>query len=103
MPPELKENSKLNYVPNQYGNLLGYNDLSEEKELNQNFKDMLKNLFKYNISYYLKHKKLNYKINKTLSINEEIIQIINDGFKDKYSHLKEKARQLIRFYPKTEE
>ena len=103
MPPELKENSNLNYVPNQYGNLLGYNDLSEEKELNQNFKDMLKNLFKYNISYYLKHKKLNYKINKSLSINEEIIQIINDGFKDKYSHLKEKARQLIRFYPKTEE
>ena len=99
MPPELRENSNLKFVPNQYGILLGYNDLNEEKELNQNFKNMLKNLFDYDISYYLKHNKLNYKINKSLSINEEIVQKINDGFKECCSRLKEKARQFIRFYP----
>ena len=49
IPPELKNNENIKMVPNQYGNLLGYNELSEEKELNQNFKKMLKNLFDYDI------------------------------------------------------
>ena len=99
--PELNTHENIKMVPNQYGNLLGYSELSEEKELNQNFKEMLKNLFDYDISYYLKHKKLNYKISKNLSINEEIIEKINKGFtEDKDSKkLKEKAKEMIKFFP----
>ena len=100
IPPELKENQKLQIVPNQYGMLYGYEELSEEKELNQNFKEMLKKLFNYDISCYLKHKKLNYYISKQLSINDEIIQIINDGFSDHSRNLDEKAKEFIKFYPK---
>ena len=63
----------------------------------------MKKLFDYDISSYLKHKKLNYYISKTLSINEDIIQKINDGFKDSQKKLKEKAKEFIKFYPKNEE
>ena len=101
--PELKDNENLKIVPNQYGNLLGYNELSEEKQLNQNFKNMMKKLFDYDISFYLKHKNLNYSISKILTINEDIIQKINEGFKNDYDNIKEKAKEFIKFYPKNEE
>ena len=86
--------------------MLSYNELSEEKELNQNFKDMLRKLFKYDISYHLKHKNLKYVINKQLTINEDIINIILKGFKSEdydIKDLKEKSKEFIKFYPKVEE
>ena len=103
IPPELNINQNLRFIPNQYGKLLSYNELSEEKELNQNFKDMLKQLFKYDISSYLKHKNLKYVINKQLTINEEITNIIIKGFKPESKDLKEKSKEFIKFYPKVEE
>ena len=103
IPPELEKYRNLNFVPNQYGDLLGYNDLSEEKELNQNFKKMLKEFFKYDIAKYLKHQKLKININRSLSINEDIIQKINQGFSESSKNLKEKAKEFIKFYPKNKE
>ena len=102
IPPELKDNKKIEFIPNQYGDLLSYNDLSQEKDLNQNFKKMLKELFEYDIAKYLKHEKLKYNISKTLSIDDNIIQKINDGFKN-YKGIKIKSKALIKFYPKIKE
>ena len=103
IPPELNENKEIKFMPNQYGKLLEYINLSEEKDLNQNFKDMLKNIFNYDISYFLKYKKLNYPINKELSINENIMNIIKKGFKDAKSPILEKmSKEIIKFYPKIE-
>ena len=101
--PELKENEDIRFVPNQYKQLLEYNKLSEEKDLNQNFKDMLKNIFNYDISCFLKYKKLKYIINKELSINEEIIKIIKKGFSNDSLNLEEKSKEFIKFYPKIED
>ena len=107
IPPVLEENNELKIVPNQYGDLLNYKEVNEERELNQDFKDMLKNLFGYDISYYLKHKKLKLKIQKELSINEEIIEVIEEGFKENIfndkeeeKELKQKSKAFIKFYPK---
>jgi hypothetical protein len=101
--PELRENENIKYVPNQYKQLLEYNKLSEEKDLNQNFKDMLKNIFNYDISCFLKYKKIKYTINKELSINEEIIKIIKKGFSNDSLNLEEKSKKFIKFYPKIED
>ena len=56
---------------------------------------MMKKLFDYDISFYLKHKNLNYSISKILTINEDIIQKINEGFKNDYDNIKEKAKEFI--------
>ena len=69
---------------------------------------MLKTLFNYDISHYLKHKELKLKMAKELSINEEIIKIIDEGFKktDKKienNKLIEKAEEFIKFYPRKDE
>ena len=101
--PELKENEKIKFVPNQYKQLLEYNKISEEKDLNQNFKDMLKNIFNYDVSRFLKYKKLNYTINKELSINEEIIKVIKKGFSNDSQNLEEKSKEFIKFYPKIDD
>ena len=106
IPPELQINGSLKLIPNQYGLLLPYNDISEEKNLNQNFKEMLKKYFNYDISFYLKHKNLKYSINKKLTINEEIIEIINDGFISRFlntNELKIISNELIKFYPTNKE
>ena len=114
IPPQLEENSKLKFIPNQYGTLLKYTELNEEKDLNQTFKNMLKYLFKYDISVILKHKKLELKLIKELSINNDIIEIISKGFQEKEftnkydeelqrTQLIEKATEFIKFYPKNKE
>ena len=113
--PELPENSYLKIIPNQYGKLFKYSELNEEKELNQNFKRMLKDIFNYDISFYLKHKKLKLKLPRELSINNEIILIIEEGFREekpkKFGNWKDnqnigllkKAKELIKFYPNKKE
>ena len=63
---------------------------------------MLKDLFEYDISKYLKHEKLNYSIEKKLSIDDNIIQKINDGFSN-HKQIKIKSKELIKFYPKNKE
>ena len=63
----------------------------------------MKDFFKYDIAKHLKHKKLKININRTLSINEDIINIINEGFSDSSNYLKEKAKAFIKFYPKNKE
>ena len=101
--PELQENKNIKFIPNQYGKLLSYSQLSEEKDLNEDFKNMLKNYFDYDISYYLKHKNLKYTIEKKLTINEDIINIIDKSFNSEIHEgktLKEKSKELIKFYPK---
>ena len=104
IPPELQDNKNIKFVPNQYGNLLSYSQLSEEKDLNQDFKNMLKKYFDYDISYYLKHKNLKYTIDKELTINEEIINIINKGFNiSNENNLKIISKEFIKFYPKIKE
>ena len=117
--PELPENSFLRIVPNQYGDLFKYSELSEEKDLNQNFKRMLNDIFDYDISLYLKHKNLKLILPRELSINNEIIQIIEDGFNEekprKFKNIGEKssklrkidlqikAKEFIKFYPNKKE
>ena len=103
IPPELNENQSIKFMPNQYGELLPYKDLSEEKDLSQNFKAMLKKYFYLDISSNLKHKKLNYKIDKKLTINEEIIKVIKKGFNQFSTDLLNKSEEFIKFYPKIDD
>ena len=46
IPPELKDNKKIEFIPNQYGDLLSYNDLSQEKDLKKMLKELLKVLIR---------------------------------------------------------
>ena len=105
--PELTENKNIKFMPNQYGNLLSYSQLSEEKDLNQDFKNMLKKFFNYDISYYLKHKNLKYTIeDKQLTINQDILDRIEQGFNGETideKELKIKSQEFIKFYPKINE
>ena len=126
--PQVEINLKI--VPNQKGFFCKYEELYKEKEINQNFKIMLKNYFYYDISDFLVHKKFEKIVLKEFSINEQIIKKIKNSFYNKlnednknnddendddndnndkkiydeqYSNYIEKAKQLIRFYPKNEE
>ena len=71
----------LKIVPNQKGFFCKYEELYKEKEINQNFKKMLKNYFYYDISDFLVHKKFEKIVLKEFSINEQIIQKIKRIFK----------------------
>jgi hypothetical protein len=74
-----------------------------QKELNisENFKNMLKDYFGYNLNDILKHKDISLKFEKQLTINEAIIDIIVNGIKNEYSSYARlnKAKALIKFYP----
>ena len=118
----MKTNLKI--VPNQKGFFCKYEELYKEKEINQNFKIMLKNYFYYDISDFLVHKKFEKIVLKEFSINEQIIEKIKNSFYNKlndnnknndnddknkkiydvqYMKYIEKSIQLIHFYPKNEE
>ena len=101
-PPQINEELKI--VPNQNGKLCAFNELNNEKKFNKNFKKMLKQFFDYNLSDFLIHKKTKLKTSKILEINEDIIKRIKNSFNNKITDRKniEKAKELIKFYPKNE-
>ena len=101
-PPQINEELKI--VPNQNGKLCSFNELNNEKKFNKNFKKMLKQFFDYNLSDFLIHKKTKLKTSKILEINEDIIKRIKNSFNNKITDRKniEKAKELIKFYPKNE-
>ena len=112
--PQSDENGDLKIVPNQKGKLCEYKKLYREKDINRNFKIMLKTYFSYDLSNLLVHEKLEKVIQKELTINENIITKVKNSFydelnenkennyKDQYSKYLEKSKQLIHFYPKNE-
>ena len=113
--PQMNENEELEIVPNQNGNFCKYKDLYNEKDINPNFKKMLKNYFSYDISKFLIHSKLkNIKVQKELCINDDMISIIKQSFyktlneneqnnyEVQYKTYLKKSKQLFHFYPKNE-
>ena len=68
-------------VPNQNGELKLYSDLAEEKNISENFKNMLKKYFDCDLNKYLKHKNIALKFEKKLTINDKIIDTISHGIK----------------------
>ena len=103
-PPELRINENIKMVPNQYGTLLKYNDLYEDKKFSKNFRKFIKDYFHYDLSFCLKHEKLNYEVSKEITINEEIIKLLSNDFKDKDSTLLiKKSKDFMKFYPKNKE
>ena len=95
----IPENEELAIIPNQNGDFRSYKELMEEKNISQKFKDMMKNLFSHDVSKDLKHKKVNFQIQKEFSINDKICVVINDGFSEKAKNKIEKAKTLIQFIP----
>ena len=99
------EGEDLLIVPNQNGKLKLYSDLSEEENISENFKKMLKEYFNYDINEILKHRDISLKFEKKLTVNEKIIDIIMKGLKkeiDNENKLK-MAKALIKFYPNIKE
>ena len=79
--PQSDTNINLRIVPNQNGCFCKFKDLCNEKDMNENFKKMLKEHFSYDISEFLIHTKLkNIGILKELTINDKMITQIKQSF-----------------------